>query len=363
MEQPLYIRAAYFLLFLGLAALLLYVGRPILIPSLAALLFAFLVLPIIQKLETWKFPPWLAALSGVLTVIASVATLFCLLSWQIMSFTNDLPSIKETVNLKMKSLNKYVEAEAHISRRTQTQWIEEKTTEMLDNASGSIFSVFGATGAALATVALIPIFMFFLLLYRPKFKQFLKLLDPDRHEHVLVIVRKISKVSQHYIRGMFIVICILSVLNAIGFLLLDLKYAFLLGMLAAVLNIIPYVGVLIGSLFPIIIALVTKDSLMYAVGALGVCVFVQFLENNFITPKIVGSSVNLNPLASIVTLLLGGMLWGLPGMVLAIPVGGMFKVICDNVKSLHSLGFLLGEEREYKPFQLPARFRRAKKAA
>src|SRR5690606_27129207 len=104
--------------------------------------------------------------------------------------------------------------------------------------------------------------------------------------------------------------------------------------LAGFLNIIPYIGVLIGSLFPVVLALITKDTPMYAVGALGVCVLTQFLENNVITPKVVGSSVSINPLASIFALLGFGMLWGVIGMVVAIPLMGMLKIVCDAVPGL-----------------------------
>ena len=104
---------------------------------------------------------------------------------------------------------------------------------------------------------------------------------------------------------------------------------------------------LIGSLLPILIALVTKDSMMYAVGALGVCLLTQFLENNFITPKIVGSSVSVNPLASIAALIGFGLLWGVVGMVLAIPITGMLKIVCDSIPSLKPYGYILGEDIEY----------------
>src|SRR5690606_12314887 len=137
------------------------------------------------------------------------------------------------------------------------------------------------------------------------------------------------------------------VLNSIGFLILGLKYAILLGFAIGFLNVIPYIGVLIGSLLPMIIALLTKDSAMYVVGALGVCLITQFLENNFITPYIVGSSVSLNPLASLVALLAAGMLWGVVGMILAIPITGMIKIVCDSIPSMRPWGYVLGEERHY----------------
>jgi predicted PurR-regulated permease PerM len=360
-STPFYVRAAYLLLFLALLFTGLYLGQSLLIPIVTAVFFAFFVLPIVKKLNEIGAPEWLASLVGVLTVIAGVMTLFSFLSWQVMSFSDDLPKMKGAWDAKLKEVFKYVESHYRISRREQSNWVEQKTDNMLDSGADHAVEIFSATGSVLANLVLIPIYMFFMLFYREKFKKFIELLDPDKHDHIVEIFRKISRISQQYVRGMVIVILILAVLNSVGFLMLGLNYAILLGFMAAVLNVIPYVGVLIGSLIPVAIALVTKDSIGYALGAFGVCVFVQFLENNFITPKIIGSSVNLNPLSSMFALLFGGMMWGLPGMILAIPLAGIFKVVCDNVEHLRPYGFLLGEEGEYRMFKLK-RTRKAKSA-
>jgi predicted PurR-regulated permease PerM len=137
------------------------------------------------------------------------------------------------------------------------------------------------------------------------------------------------------------------VINSLGFLALGLEHAILLGVTAAVLNIIPFIGPWLGALLAMLIAVLTKDSGMYVLGALGVVLFSQFIDNNFITPKVVGSSVSINPLASLVALFASGMLWGVVGMVLAIPVMGILKIICDEVPGLGPWGFLIGEEREW----------------
>ncbi|MFN8302369.1 MAG: AI-2E family transporter [Saprospiraceae bacterium] len=345
-QKSFVVRATYLL---GLAALLVVVlqfGKSVFVPLVGAMLLAFLVLPVVNKLNTCCLPNWLSSLLSVLTVVVSGLVLFAFLWWQLLSFVDDMPAMQTAIEAKKRATFKYIEQEYHISRGDQRNWLEEKTEAFWNSASSDSLSIFSATGSAVATFLLIPICMFFLLLYREKFKQFLHLLNPDSHDKVLAVFRKISVVSQQYVRGVAIVIVILTVLNTIGFTLLHLKYALLLGFLAAVLNVIPYVGVLIGSLLPVVIALVTKDSPMYAVGAFGVCLFVQFLENNFITPKVVGSSVNLNPLASMLALLLGGLVWGVAGMVLAIPLAGIFKVVCDHVLPLKPYGFLIGEEQD-----------------
>jgi predicted PurR-regulated permease PerM len=143
-----------------------------------------------------------------------------------------------------------------------------------------------------------------------------------------------------------LVILIVAVLNITGLLILGIDYAFFFGALGALLTIIPYVGIFIGALLPILMSLVTKDSAWYAVGVAGIFFFVQILEGNFITPNVVGSKVSINPLVAIVGLILGGMLWGAPGMILAIPFMAVIKVIFDSVEGLRPYGFVLGDSEE-----------------
>ena len=131
------------------------------------------------------------------------------------------------------------------------------------------------------------------------------------------ILTKIYEVVHSYLTGLVTVTLIVGTLNTIGLLVLGIDYAVFFGFLAAALLVIPFIGILIGSILPIIIALITKDSPMYAVGVAGVFVFVQFLEGNFITPQIVGSKVSINGLVAIIALLLGSALWGLAGMALS----------------------------------------------
>jgi len=135
---------------------------------------------------------------------------------------------------------------------------------------------------------------------------------------------------------------IVGVLNTTGLMILGIEHAMFFGALAAVLTIIPYIGVFIGSLLPILFALVTKDSLWYPVGVALIFWIVQFLEGNFITPNVVGGRVSINPFAAILALFFGGMIWGAIGMILSIPVLAITKVIFDTVPPLNPYGFLLG---------------------
>ncbi len=181
----------------------------------------------------------------------------------------------------------------------------------------------------------------------------------------MIVVKKVSMVSQKYLMGIFLDVVILSVLNSTGFLILGLPHAILFGVLASMLNIIPYVGVMIGSILPILMALLTKDQMSYALGVAAVCFFVQFLDNNFITPLVVGSSVSINPLTATLVLIASAYIWGIPGMVLCLPLTGMAKVVCDHVDSLKPYGYLLGEEvnfseQEHVQDKVMKRFRKKK---
>ncbi len=339
-------------LFLAIAIMICYTlsaAREIIIPIALAIFFTFLLFPISDWLQSKKWPKSLAILVSILFALVVVIGLLYFFIYQILSFREDLPELEKNLQTKLNELQNFIESRAKFSRKDQTVWMDKKITDLGNDASSYIMNVFSATGAVLADLALIPIYIFFITYYSDRFKYFISLLIKSQYqEKIFSIMLKVSGVSQKYIKGILIDILILSILNSTGFLILGLKHAILFGTLAAFLNIVPYVGILIGSIFPVILALLTKDSAWYAVGVIGVCTFVQFLDNNFITPKVVGSSVSINPLAATVVLIIGASLWGVMGMILFIPITGMIKVLCDNIEQLRPYGYLIGEEKELK---------------
>lgn len=330
-----------------LSITILYMGKALILMLLVACIFSFLLLPISRWLERKRFPKWASALTGTLLLLASVIGLFAFFGWQYSSFGNDLPALKQAVTEKADDLQAWIADNTSMSRKEQGEWLN-KELDMLGAKGGDIvMGTLSATGGVIANIIPIPIFVFFLLLMRDKFRIFFSQLSGDHSDTILRVVTNISELSRKWLKGVTIVMLVLSVLNAIGFLILGLKYAILLAVTAAVLNIVPYVGPWIGALMPMGIALLTKDNPLYAVGALGVILTTQFIENNFVTPKVVGSSVSINPLASLVALFAGGMLWGVIGLILAIPITGMLKIVCDEIPGLKPWGFLIGEEKVY----------------
>ena len=352
-EQPLYFQATVKLLLAGLIIAFLILAQNILIPVTIAVFFTFLLMPVSRKLEHWRFPKALAILISIIMAFALVAVLLYFFIDQVMSFVNDWPVLQKTFDAKWESLQQFISETFNISRIEQKAWITTKIKENASSGGVLVLGLFSATTSFLASFALIPIYVFFLTLYQDKFKEFIRLVTKDdKNEHVLLIVKKVSVVSQKYVMGIFLDVIILSVLNSTGFLIIGLPHAILFGVLASMLNIIPYIGVLIGSILPILMALLTKDSMSYAIAAGAICIVVQFLDNNFITPYVVGSSVSINPLTATIVLIASSLIWGIPGMVLCLPLTGMAKVVCDHIDSLKPYGFLLGEEVNFNEQKL-----------
>jgi predicted PurR-regulated permease PerM len=348
-EQPFYFRAAVQLLLVGLIVAFMILAKDILIPFTIAIVFTFLLLPVSGKLQQWRFPKALAILISILLALSVFVALLYFFYSQILNFVNDWPVLQKSMTAKWVSFQQFISETFHVSQLEQQVWLKTKIQESASTGSMLVLGIFSATGAFLASFALIPIYIFFLSYYQDKFKEFVLLITKDdKHDQALLVVKKVTLVSQKYLIGIFLDVLILSVLNSTGFLILGLPHAILFGVFASILNIIPYIGVLIGSTLPILMAFLTKDEMSYPLAVAGICFFVQFLDNNFITPYVVGSSVSINPLTAIFVLIASALIWGIPGMVLCIPLTGMAKVVCDNVESMKPYGFLLGEEVNFR---------------
>jgi predicted PurR-regulated permease PerM len=190
---------------------------------------------------------------------------------------------------------------------------------------------------------LLPVYVFMILYYKPLFLEFIrKLFRLEHHAAVVEILTKSKSIIQNYLVGLFFEMLIMAVLNSAGLLILGIDYAIILGITGALLNIIPYIGGVIAIALPLTIAFVTKDSLLYPGLVLVIYIFTQFIDNHYISPRIVASRVKINALISIIAVLIGGALWGVPGMFLSIPLIAIIKVICDHIEPLKPWGFLLG---------------------
>lgn len=310
----------------------------IVIPMAFAAFLSVMMLPAIKRMEKRKIG---TALSITIVLVATMV-IMALLMWlvvnQVVSLINDLPNLQVRFESSLDQLSTMLLSDFGISTAEQKKLLGE----FMRTVSFYLGDVLLTTTNAISTLIQIPIYIFLFLIYRSRFKQFFISLSPRYEE--LGWHRDVERVVQGYISGLTLVTLIIAVLNCIGLLALGIDHAIFFGILSGVLTIIPYVGIIIGALFPIIMALITKDSAWYAVGVIIVFLVVQFLEGNFITPRITGSKVSINALAAIIALLIGGKILGIPGMILAVPAIGVIKILLAHNERLKPLVILLEDQ-------------------
>lgn len=163
-------------------------------------------------------------------------------------------------------------------------------------------------------------------------------------EKVAEVLKEIKGAIQRYMVGLLLEGIVVAILNTIALLLFGIKYAILLGLMAAILNLLPYIGGIIAILLPVFVATITKDGIHTQLGITAAYLVIQFIDNHLLVPLIVSSRVQINAFISIVIVLLGGALWGVSGMFLSIPFIGILKLIFDRIDELKPWGKLLGTE-------------------
>jgi putative heme transporter len=312
--------------------------RDIVIPFAFAAFLSLVMLPLVKRIERRTGLTVAVTITLVGTIII-LGLLGWLLVDQIINLVNDLP------NLEAKFTQFITRLRATLSRELGMQ-VKEQDQMAKDLAKGvSVYigAFLVTTTNTLSTIIQIPIYLFLLLIYREKFKQFFLSLLPNNNED-FTWKKDIENVTQGYITGLMLVTLIIAALNTIGLLALGIDHALFFGVLSGVLTIIPYVGIFIGALFPFLMALITKDSIWYAVGVIIVFTVVQFLEGNFITPRITGSKVSINALAAIIALVIGGKILGIAGMILAVPAIGIIKIVIAYSERLKPFTILLGDD-------------------
>ncbi len=340
---PLYAKYFIILSSIILTCYVLIVAKSILGPVVTALIIALLLRPLSARMEKIKISRGVSSVLSIIVVFIVLAGLFYFFSSQVRNITSDLDQIGARFNELIDRGHGWMEDQFGVGPQEQTQYLKNSLNTFLKNSTSFFTKTLSATAGFFTAFFLFLLALFFILYYRRFFVSFIyQLTLREDQSHVSSVIHKIEMVVRSYILGLFTVILIIAVLNTTGLMLLGIEHAIFFGVLAALLTIIPYIGIFIGSLLPIVFALVTKDSLWYPVGVALIFWFVQFLEGNFITPNIVGGRVSINPFAAILALFFGGMIWGPLGMILSIPILAITKVIFDSSESLKPYGFLLG---------------------
>ncbi len=336
------------LLSLTLIILLVYVLQSVLVPLLFAILFAISLFPVTRFLEKYKLSRVLASVIAVILAVILLGGLIWFIVHQVMVIGSNGTDFQSKFVSVLDTIQHWITQRFGIEQGEITQKFRDFSNEVLSNAGTYLSAAFGSVGGILAGLIIVPLFTFFLLYYRDFFRDFFfHAFVSTPKQQVQEVLDKIYEVVQSYLLGLVTVMGIVAILNTIGLLLLGIQYAWFFGILASLLMLLPYIGIAVGSILPAVFALATKDSAWYAVGVVAWFQVVQFLEGNLITPNIVGGKISINPLMAVVSLLLGGLLFGLAGLILALPITAVLKVFFDAVPSLKPFGFLIGEPENY----------------
>jgi predicted PurR-regulated permease PerM len=335
------------LLFLLVAGL--YFAKRFLVPLSIAAVLATLFLPLCSWLEQKRVPRWAAALTCLILLFLAASFIGAMLGWQIAELANDIVQIKLRTLHLFARFQQFIFSHFNISLQEQTQIIKNQ-----QNFIASILSrVAGSLSSALMSFILTVVYVFLLLYYRSHIKDFiLQLTSPAHREETRQVIYRAAHVSQQYLLGLSKMILCLWIMYGISFSLLGIKNAIFFAILCGLLEIVPFIGNLTGVTITVLVAVVHGAELSLLVGVVGTYGAVQLIQGWILEPLILGPQVKINPLFTILALVVGELIWGIPGIVLAIPLTAILKIVCDHIDSLKPYGFLMGEIKQARKIKL-----------
>ena len=344
-KVPSYIKTVYISLLIIIIVFVMIMAKSLLVPLMLAGYISMLMTSMCNSLESYKIPRSLSAFIALLLFLLLIGGIIYIIVTQVQNFTEDLQStVTEDLNRFAISINNSISSFAGIDIGFGNGIAPNKIMQMVNAGNTNMNLVFTTIGT-LTNVILLPVFIFFMLIYRDHLAVFItKVFEKQRNKILMEHIVSIRQIVHAYIVGAGKVMLILGVVNTIVLFALGIKHALFFGMLAGLLNIIPYMGPFLGAIMPFLFALVTKDSIFYPV-AIGVSfTLIQFVEGTYLTPKITGSNVNLNAFVTFVGLLIGGAIWGLVGMLLIIPTIAILKKLFELHPDTEPYAYLFGEE-------------------
>lgn len=330
------------LLAILLLMVFMYYTKVVTAPLALAGIIALALYPLSSRLERLGMKRFYAVFMVIMAVFLVLSVIAWVLISQINQLAGDLPTLQTRFEALTDKILLGIEENFHISYNDQIKWLHDNSNSLFRSSSSLAGDALNVTSDVLELLGLLPFYVFFMLYYRGKFAEFILQIYPGgKRAKLMDVLHRIKEVVKNYLIGFLTVMLIVAVLNSVGIWIVGIKYAFFFGVVAAFFTIIPYLGLLIGGGITVLAALLTKDSPWYAVATVGVFAVVQFLEGNFITPRIVGSKVNINTFAAILGFVIFGKLWGILGMIIAIPLLGVLKIVFSQIEELKPLAILL----------------------
>lgn len=349
-ELPFYISFTFKLLLLICLGAIITYGQTLLIPLAFAILLSILLLPVTNFLEKrlW-FPKALANMLSVIIAISLIGAVIYFFSHQIAGFLQDIPSIKAHLNEHYNTLQHWIQEKFNVSRMQQSVMIKSATADVKSSGSTVIGETVFTITHILFYIILTAIYAFLIMFYRHNIKTFLiAVFNKEQEPEVVEVLQESKVIVQRYMLGLIIEMGIIAVANCTVLLIIGVKYALFLGIFSAILNIIPYVGILTGIVFSCLITLTTSLYLSDVVWIIVGFEIIHFIDSNFLMPRIVGTKVKINALVTIIGVVVGGIMLGLPGIFLALPTIAILKIIFDRIEDLRPWGMLMGDDSDTK---------------
>lgn len=345
LKLPFYAKSTLILLGLIASTFIFYIGQNILIPVMMSFLFAILLYPVVQFFKSkLHLPHVIAVMTAVILFVLVFIGLFVFLSFQISDFVNDFDKIEKNITIHLHNIQSFVRDNFHLSSGEQKKYIDSATEDSMQKGKELIGTTLMSFTDTLMNLTLIPIYTFLILLYRTHFLLFLsKLFKKENHGKLKDILTNIRLAINSYIVGLIIEMILVSIMTIVGFMLIGVKYAILLGIITGILNLIPYIGILMAGLLSILASLTGSPDLSIIIGVIVITIVVQVIDNNIIVPLIVSSKVEINAFISIIGIIIGGAIAGISGMFLALPILAIMKVIFDRIELMEPWGYLMGD--------------------
>ncbi len=342
-KLPSYANAVIILIGIFLLTTILSIAQDIIVPLIFAGMVSVAISPIINYLVRKNINRFMAIALVLLVFLFLLSALIALIVTRAGLLNDALPTLLDKLHSITDQTILWASENFNIRTSKINAWLANSQNEMLNNSNRAIGSTLTSMTGLLSAIFLTPVYIFMLLYYKSHLINFtLKVFGSQNNQQVSELLSEIKGIIQNYIAGIGIELIIVAVLNCIGLMFLGIEYAILLGILGALLNIIPYLGGIVSVAIYMLIALVTKEPIYMLYVALMYSV-IQFIDNNIIVPHVIGSKVKLNGLFSLLTVIAGAALWGIPGMFLAIPLIAIVKLIFDRIEPLKPYGFLLGD--------------------
>jgi AI-2 transport protein TqsA len=345
-KYPFYARLALILFSVALILLFMWAGKSLLVPLFFSFLVAILLHPVVIFFEKRRLPRALASGITLLMFLILFGGLFYFFSHQLVRLSRDLPSLQVKVIDKWQDIQNWISDKYHITNTQQVSYVNKSATGILNTAVNSAATTFVGIAETLILTIFFFIFTFFILNYRRLLMRFvLELFDHSHNEKVRDIISRIRTLINGYVFGLLIEMCIVGFLIFVSLKIIGVKYALLISVMTAILNIIPYLGIYVCmGLTMLITATTGSTGQVVAVGI--VFLVTHFLDANVILPHVVGGKMKMNPFITILAVLIGRLVWGIPGMFLFIPLTAMIRLISEEVTGMKPWAVLIGEQKE-----------------